>query len=189
MASELNGRRVAAVMTDGVEQVEFTEPRDALRQAGAQVDVIAPHGGKVRGWNHTDWGEKFDVDVELSQADPAQYHALLLPGGVLNPDKLRTIDEALRFVRHFFDAGKPVAAICHGPQILIDADVVRGRRMTSYHAIRRDLENAGADWRDEECVVDDSLVTSRNPGDLPIFCRRVVRLFAERTQPQAAPVS
>ena len=185
---ELDGKRIAILVTDGFEQIELTDPRKALDQAGAKTEVVAPSPAKgdeagkkptkVKGWNHTDWGQEVPVDRALDDADPADYDALLLPGGVMNPDKLRRIEAVQRFVRHFFDEGKPVAAICHGPWTLIDAGVARGRKMTSYHSIQEDLKNAGAEWSDREVVVDGNLVTSRKPDDLPAFDREMVRVFA-----------
>jgi protease I len=157
----------------------MTEPRKVLEAAGAGTDLIAPKAGKIKGWQHTDWGDEFPVDVTLEQARADDYDALVLPGGVMNPDKLRRNTAALNFVRAFFDAGKPVAAICHGPWTLIDAGVVRGREMTSYESIQTDLKNAGAKWVDREVVVDNGLVTSRKPDDLPAFCRKMIEEFAE----------
>jgi protease I len=177
--AELTGRKVAVLVTDGFEQVELTKPIAALREAGADARIVSPKDGKVKGWAETDWGDEFDVDVRLDDADAGEYDALLLPGGVMNPDKLRKNERAVSFVREFFDAGKPVAAICHGPWLLIDADVADGRRVTSYDSIRRDLENAGAVWVDEEVVVDNGLVTSRNPDDIPAFNRKMVEEFGE----------
>lgn len=175
----LSGKRVAILVTDGFEQEELTSPRIALVDAGAEVHIVSPAEGQVRGWKHTCWGDDFDVDVPLSKADPEEYDALLLPGGVMNPDKLRSDAEALGFVRAFFDRAKPVGAICHGAWTLIDAGVVMGRRMTSYKSIQSDLRNAGADWVDAEVVVDRGLVTSRQPEDLPAFNRKLVEEFAE----------
>src|SRR5262249_13488609 len=150
----------------GFEQVELTEPKAALEKAGAHTDIVSPEAPKVRGWNSEDWGDGFTVDVPLERASASEYSALLLPGGVMNPDKLRRDERALNFVRAFFAAGKPVAAICHGPWTMIDAGVVRGRKMTSYPSIQMDLKNAGAHWVDQEVVVDAGLVTSRRPADL-----------------------
>ncbi|SRR5690606_15963802 len=179
MAMELNGMRVAIVATHGVEQIELTEPRKALEDAGASTELIAPEAGMIKAWDRTDWGDEIEVDRTIADASPDDYDALLLPGGVLNPDKLRMNDEVLTFVRSFFNDRKPVAAICHGPQVLIDADVVRGRRMTSYRSVRKDLENAGAEWVDQAVVVDDGLITSRNPGDIPDFSEAIVHEFAK----------
>lgn len=176
---DLRGKKVAIVVTDGFEQVEMTSPREALQKAGAETKIVSPTKGKVKGWEHTEWGDEFPVDVALEQAKADDYDALLLPGGVMNPDKLRRDDRALEFVRAFFNAGKPVGAICHGPWTLIDAGVVRGRKVTSYESIQCDLKNAGADWVNEEVVVDNGLVTSRKPDDLPAFNRKLIEEIAE----------
>ncbi len=176
---DLNGKTVAILVADGFEQVELTEPRDALRDAGAETHVVSPADGKVKGWRHGQWGDEIDVDVPLADARADDYDALVLPGGQMNPDNLRVVEAAVAFTRSFFEQGKPVAAICHGPWTLIEADVVRGRRMTSYHSISTDLRNAGADWVDEEVVVDQGLVTSRNPDDLPAFNRKLLEEVAE----------
>jgi protease I len=178
MARKLEGKKVAIVVTDGFEQVELTSPRDALAREGATCEIVSPKDRKVKGWKHVEWGDELDVDVPIADADPDDYDALLLPGGVMNPDKLRVIPEVQRFVRSFFDDGKPVAAICHGPWTLIDAGVIDGRRMTSWPSLQADLTNAGADWVDEEVVVDRSLVTSRKPDDLPAFNEETIELFA-----------
>ena len=179
MSTQLEGLRVAILATDGFEQVELTEPRNALDEAGATTHVIAPKGGQIKAWDETDWGISVDVDATLDEATPQDYDALLLPGGVLNPDNLRTNEQAVSFARTFFDEDKPVAAICHGPQTLIEADVLRGRRMTSYAAIQTDLKNAGAEWVDEEVVIDGNLITSRKPDDLPAFNEAIAREFAK----------
>ncbi len=179
MTSELNGKRVAILVADGFEQVEMTEPRKALQEAGAKADLISPAEGHVQGWNHHDKGDTFPVDVELDAANSMDYDALLLPGGALNPDKLRTIPEAVNFVRTFFEAGKPVAAICHGPWMLVEADVVRGRTVTSWPSVKTDLRNAGAKWVDTAVVTDHGLVTSRKPEDIPIFNRKMIEEFAQ----------
>jgi protease I len=179
METNLNGKKIAILVADGFEQVELTEPRQALDDAGAITEIVSPNEQEVCGWQETQWGESFDVDVSLDNANPEHYDGLLLPGGVINPDKLRLEEAAIRFIKHFFDTGKPVAAICHGPQTLIEANVVRDRRMTSYHSIRTDLQNAGANWVDEEVVVDNGLVTSRKPDDIPAFCEKMVEEFAE----------
>jgi protease I len=175
----LDGKRVAILVADGFEQVELTEPRKALEDAGAEARIVSPAEGKVRGWNHTEWGEEMPVDQPLEQARPQDYDALLLPGGVINPDKLRIIPEAVDFVRAFFEARKPVAAICHGPWTLIEAGVATGRRMTSWPSLKTDLKNAGADWTDKEVVVDRGLVTSRKPDDIPAFIEKMIEEFAE----------
>jgi protease I len=176
---KLDGLKVAILATDGFEQSELLEPRKALQQAGATTEVVAPKRGKIRGWNHTEWGEEVGVDRELQQADPEQYDALVLPGGVMNPDKLRAIPEAVSFAKSFFDAGKPVAAICHGPWTVVEAGAAKGHRMTSWPSLKTDLRNAGADWVDAEVVVDGKLVTSRKPDDIPAFNRAAIELFAQ----------
>ncbi len=186
MSKQLEGMKVAILATDGFELVELTKPREALDQAGAQTEIVAPKEGSIRAWDETDWGDRFSVDRTLDDARPGDYDALLLPGGVLNPDNLRVNERALAFTRAFFDAGRPVAAICHGPWTLINAGVVEGRQMTSYHTIRKDLENAGARWVDESVVEDRGLVTSRNPDDLPDFCEAIVRVFAGSRRETAA---
>lgn len=179
MNHDLHGKRIAILVADGFKQVELTEPKKALEQAGARAEIVSPAKGKVKGWLQAEWGDEFPVDVPLDRADATQYDALVLPGGVMSPDKLRRNEKALQFVRAFFEAGKPVAAICHGPWTLIDAGVVRGRRVTSYESIQSDLKNAGAQWVDQEVVVDNGLVTSRKPDDLPAFNRKMIEEFAE----------
>jgi len=177
--AQLNGKKVAILVEDGFEQVELTSPKEALEAAGAKTYIISPKADKVKGWKHTKWGKEFPVDVGLDQAKADNYDALLLPGGVMNPDKLRTNKKAVEFVRSFFDQAKPVAAICHGPWTLIEANVVKGRKVTSYPSIQTDLKNAGANWVDQEVVVDRGLVTSRKPDDLPAFNRKIVEEIAE----------
>lgn len=176
---KLDGLKVAILATDGFEQSELLEPRKALQQAGATTEVVAPKAGKIRGWNHTEWGQEVGVDRELKEADPEQYDALVLPGGVMNPDKLRAIPEAVSFAKSFFEAGKPVAAICHGPWTVVEAGAAKGHRMTSWPSLKTDLRNAGADWVDAEVVVDGKLVTSRKPDDIPAFNRAAIELFAQ----------
>ena len=179
MADRLQGRKVAVLATDGFEQVELTTPVEALRAEGAQVDIVDPKGGHIQGYNHHDKADLVAVDRELAAADAASYDALVLPGGVINPDQLRLEAPAIDFVRSFAEARKPIAAICHGPWTLINAEAVRGRRMTSWPSLEADLKNAGADWVDQEVVVDNGLVTSRKPDDLPAFCAKMVEEFAE----------
>ena len=179
MAGKLKGKRVAMLVDDGYEQVELTGPKQALEAAGAKVSIVSPQDKKVKGWDMTDWGDEFPVDVPLQEAKAEEFDALVLPGGVMNPDKLRVNPWALQFVRAFHDAGKPIAAICHGPWTLIDAGVVAGRQMTSYESIKADLKNAGAEWVDAEVVVDNGLVTSRKPDDIPAFNRKVIEEIAE----------
>jgi protease I len=188
MARTLQGKRIAILVTDGFEQVELLEPKRALDDAGATTEVISPVEGKVRGWNHTEWGAEVPVDISLKSAKAEDFHALLLPGGVMNPDRLRMNPEAVAFVKHFTDAGKPVAAICHGPWTLIEADAVRGKRITSWPSLKTDLKNAGAEWVDKEVVHDEQLVTSRQPDDIPAFNREMINLFAkeQRVQGHAA---
>ena len=176
---DLSGKRVAILVADGFEQVELTEPRRALDGAGAETFVVSPANGRVKGWQHDHWGDEVDVDVPLDRASADDYDALLLPGGQMNPDNLRTHEKAVTFTRSFFESGKPVAAICHGPWTLVEADVVRGRRVTSYPSIKTDLRNAGAEWVDEEVVVDQGLVTSRKPDDIPAFNRKMIEEIAE----------
>ena len=179
MPNNLQGKKVAILVTDGFEQVELTEPRKALDQAGAKTEIVSPAKEQVKGWKETEWGDRFDVDVPLDRAEANDYDALLLPGGVMNPDKLRMQPKAIRFVKDFFKQGKPVAAICHGPVILIDAGVLKGRTLTSYPAIKGDIANAGAIWVDQEVFVDNGLVTSRKPDDIPAFNRKMIEEFAE----------
>jgi len=186
MAHNLEGRKIAILVTHGFEQVELTSPREALDRASATSHIVAPEGGKVKAWAETDWGEEFEVDVELSSARAEDYDGLLLPGGVLNPDKLRMNEAAVSFVRAFVEAGKPIAAICHGPWTLIETGALKGRELTSYRSIRTDLVNAGANWVDREVVVDAGLVTSRNPDDLPAFNDKMVEEFAEGVHAEMA---
>jgi len=186
MAQPLQGMTVAILVANGFEQVELTEPRTALQEAGADTHVVSPAQGTVKGWNHTEWGEEVPVDVPLDEADAERYDALLLPGGVMNPDKLRMNPKATSFVKVFFDAGKPVAVICHGPWTLVDAGVAKGRRLTSYPSLQADLTNAGAEWVDQEVVVDRGLVSSRKPDDIPAFNRKMVEEFAEGRHQQRA---
>jgi protease I len=176
---KLNGKKIAILVEDGFEQVELTSPKQALEEAGAMTHIISPKRDKVKGWEHTKWGQEFPVDVAIEQANANDYDALLLPGGVMNPDKLRINKSAVRFVRSFFDQRKPVAAICHGPWTLVEADVVKGRTVTSYPSLQTDLKNAGANWVDQEVVVDQGLVTSRNVDDLPAFNRKLVEEVSE----------
>lgn len=175
----LHGKRIAILATNGFEQSELLEPRKALDGAGATTEVISPADGKIKGWNHKDWGNEVPVDVSLKSAKAEDFHALLLPGGVMNPDQLRMQPEAVAFVKHFVDAGKPIAAICHGPWTLIEAGAVRGRTMTSWPSVKTDLKNAGANWVDKEVVSDGTIVTSRKPDDIPAFNREMIRLFSE----------
>jgi protease I len=177
-ANPLNGLRVAILATDGFEQSELTEPRKALDAAGASTQVVSPKSGSVRGWNHHEWGEEVEVDQLLETADPRNYDALVLPGGVMNPDALRMQPKAVAFVKSFFDAGKPVGAICHGPWTVVESGAAKGHRMTSWPSLQTDIRNAGAEWLNQEVVVDDNLVTSRKPEDIPAFNREIISLFA-----------
>ena len=185
MAS-LAGKKIAVLATDGVEQVELIEPVRALRQAQADVVVIAPKSGQIQGMNHHDKGDMLTVDHDLANVSPDRFDGLMLPGGVANPDELRTNEKAVSFVRHFVQEHKPIAAICHGPWTLIEAEGVRGHRMTSWPSLRTDLKNAGANWEDRSVVVDNGLVTSRKPDDLPDFCREMVKLFEGAAAQRAA---
>jgi protease I len=179
MTQELRNKRVAILATDGVEQSELIQPKQALEQAGAQTQVISPKSDRIQGWNHYEKGDQIPVDKSLDQANPRDYDALMLPGGALNPDQLRTNPQAVQFVRSFFEEGKPVASICHGPWTLIEAGVVRGRTITSWPSLQTDLRNAGANWVDREVVVDQGLITSRKPGDIPAFNSKMIEEFAE----------
>ncbi len=179
MAGKLDGKKVAILVTDGFEQVEMTKPREALNEAGADTKIVSLKPGKIQGMQHADKGDKFDVDLTLDEARPEEFDALMIPGGLMNPDALRSNDDALEFTRHFFHEGKPVAAICHGPWVLIDAGVVRGRTLTSWPAIKTDVKNAGGKWVNEEVVVDNGLVTSRKPDDIPAFNKKMIEEFCE----------
>lgn len=174
----LKGLRVAILATDGFEQSELLEPKKALDAAGAATEVIAPMNGEIRGWNHKEWGDTVHVSQAVRNANPAAYDALVLPGGVMNPDSLRMQPEAVSFVKSFFAAGKPVAAICHGPWTIVECGAARGHRMTSWPSLKTDITNAGGEWVDEEVVVDANLLTSRKPDDLPAFNREMLALFS-----------
>jgi protease I len=186
MADELKGLKVAILVEEGFEQVELTEPRKALDAAGAETRIVSPKDGKVRAWNFTNWGEELPVDVKLDLARPQDFDALLLPGGVMNPDYLRTEPKAVAFAKAFFDAGKPVASICHGPWTIIETGAARGRRMTSWPSLKTDLRNAGVEWVAQQVVVDQNLVTSRKPDDIPAFNPEVIKLFAAARDKQRA---
>ncbi len=179
MARDLEGLKVAILIAEGFEQVELTAPKKALEDAGAQTVIVSPAEGQVQGWNHFEKGDRFPVELSLYEASSQDFDALLLPGGVANLDQLRIIPEAVRFVREFFDSGKPVASICHGPWPLIEADVVRGRTLTSWPSLKTDLSNAGATWVDREVIMDNGLVTSRKPDDIPAFNQKMIEAFAE----------
>jgi protease I len=179
MAGKLEGKKVAILVADGFEQVEMTGPREALDDAGAETKIVSLKSGQIQGMHHMEKGDKFDVDLTIDDARAEEFDALMIPGGLFNPDALRSNEGALDFARHFFAAGKPVAAICHGPQVLISADLVRGRTMTSWPAIKADMRNAGARWVDEEVVVDNGLVSSRKPDDIPAFNKKMIEEFCE----------
>jgi protease I len=179
MANELQGKRIAFLAADGVEQVELTEPWQAVEQAGGEPDLISLERGEIQGFEHHDKGTTFPVDKAVAEADPTDYDGLVLPGGVINPDLLRANEEAVRFVRTFFEQGKPAGAICHGIWTLVEAGVVKGRKLTSWPSVRTDVENAGGTWVDQELVVDRGLFTSRKPDDLPAFCAKLVEEFGE----------
>lgn len=176
--STLNNIKVAILLTDGFEEIEFTEPKKALEEAKATVDVIAPKDGKVKAWDKTDWGKEYEVTHSLDNAKPSDYDALMLPGGVMNPDKLRQKPKAVQFAQHFIDNDKPIAAICHAAQLLIETGKLKNRKLTSYPALKTDLINAGANWVDEEVVIDKNLITSRSPADLEAFNKNMVEEFA-----------
>jgi protease I len=179
MADELKGKKIAFLFTEGAEQVEVQKPLEAVKEAGAEVDIVSLEKGEIEMWEHFDKGEKITADKAVSDADPSDYDGLVLPGGVANPDQLRADEDAVKFVRAFFEQDKPVGSICHGPWLLVEAGAAKGRKVTSFPSIKTDLENAGADWVDEEVVVDNGLVTSRNPDDLPAFCAKIVEEFCE----------
>ncbi len=188
MNNSLLNKKVAILAADGFEQAELEGPLEALKTAGAAVDIVSLEAGSIQGMEHTEKGKKFPVDVTLAEADPENYDALVIPGGLFNPDKLRSTPEAVKFVIAFGEAGKPIAAICHGPWLLVEANLVRGRRLTSWPAIQTDLRNAGGEWVDEEVVVDNGMVTSRKPADIPAFNRKMIEEIAEgRHTPVAAP--
>jgi protease I len=177
--SNLSGKKIALITENGFEEVEFTSPKKALEDQGATVEVISPNSGSVKSWNDGDWGSDFKVDKTVNEANSDDYHAVLIPGGVINPDKLRRNKEAVQFIKDFFAKGKPVASICHGPQVLIETGALAGRKMTSFPSIKQDLINAGAEWYDQECVCDQALVTSRSPEDLEAFNKKIVEEIRE----------
>jgi protease I len=188
MSTPLNQKRVAILAADGFEQAELEEPLHALQEAGAKVSIVSPKAGKIQGMRHAEKGDQFPVDIELKKAKPEDFDAILLPGGLMNPDELRATPEAVKFVRAFGEDGKPIAAICHGPWVLIEAGLVQGRKLTSWPAIRTDIKNAGGNWVDEEVVVDNGLVTSRKPDDIPAFNVKMIEEFAEgRHDRKSAP--
>jgi protease I len=187
MDNKLAGLRVALLATDGFEQSELTEPRKALDEAGATTEVVSPEDAAIKGWSHKEWGRMVDVDQSLDEANPDDYDALVLPGGVMNPDALRTQPKAVAFVKAFFDAGKPVAAICHGPWTVVECGAAQARRMTSWPSLKTDIKNAGGEWLDEEVVVDENLLTSRKPDDLPAFNREMIALFGQHQAGKREP--
>ncbi len=189
MKENLSGKSVAILVTDGFEQSELEGPRSALQKAGAKTTIVSPKKDTVRAWDGENFGKTFAVDLPLEDADSHEFDGLLLPGGVMNPDKLRTEPAAVDFVRSFFEEGKPIAAICHGPQMLIEADVVEGRRLTSFPSLRMDLINAGADWVDEPVVTDEGLVTSRRPADIPQFNDKMIEEFSEGVHTRSTTAS
>ena len=187
MKNTLSNKKIAFLLTDGFEQVEFTQPWEAIQSAGATVELISLESGKIQGFNHTDKGDKFEVDKTIDSVSAGDYDGLVLPGGVHNPDTLRMNKTAVNFIKDFFEQGKPVSAICHGPWTLVEAGVVKGRTLTSWPSLKTDIENAGGKWVDKEVVVDNGLTTSRNPDDLDAFCRKSIEEFAEgRHEKQAA---
>ena len=179
MANRLDGKKIAILVAHGFEESELIEPKKALEEAGAQTDIVSPEDSRVKAWKEDNWGNEYDVDMKLDSALPGEYDGLLLPGGVMNPDRLRKNDRAVQFVRTFLEKGKPVGAICHGPWTMIETGMLKGKKLTSYRSIKTDLENAGATWVDEEVVVDNGLVTSREPGDIPAFNRKLVEEYSE----------
>lgn len=178
--NDLKGKKVAILTEDGFEEIELTSPHDALKEAGAEVLIVSPKNDKVKAKSGDDWTKEYDVDLQLGDAKSADFDALVIPGGVINPDKLRVNKEAIKFVQAFFNENKPVAAICHGPQVLINAEVVRNKKITSVEAIEVDLKNAGAHWEDKEVIVDGNLITSRTPKDLPAFNKTTIEVIANR---------
>jgi protease I len=186
MTEKLKGKKIAILATEGFEQVELTEPRKAFDQAGATTHVISPQSGQIKAWKLTDWGDTVKVDKTLDQVKASEYDALVLPGGVINPDHLRTEQKAVSFIKEFAHSGKPVAAICHGPWTLIEAGVVKGKKMTSWPSVKTDLRNAGANWVDEQVVVDGNLITSRKPEDIPAFSLKIIDEIADGKHLKAA---
>jgi len=186
MASNLNGKKIAILATDGFEQAELTEPRKALDDAGAVTVVISPHSGKIKGWKTKDWGDTVKVDKTLDDANPNDYDALVLPGSVMNPDHLRMDPKAVNFVRQFVSTGKPVAAICHGPWTLLEAGALRGKKVTSWPSLKTDLKNAGADWVDQEVVTDGQFIFSRKPDDIPAFSKAIIDAVSRGSASRAA---
>lgn len=187
MAIQLSDKTIAILATDGFEEVELAEPQKALEEAGAETHIVSPKEESIKAWDHNHWSDSYEVDVSVEEAKPHEYDGLLLPGGVINPDQLRTNQKAIQFVTAFLHDGKPIGAICHGPQILIETRELDGRRMTSYHSIKTDLINAGADWVDQAVVVDSGLTTSRNPDDIPAFNAKIIEEYSEGVHESMAP--
>lgn len=179
MDQKLTGKRIAVLATNGFEQSELLQPKQALEQAGAKVEIVSPESGAIRGWNHKQWGDEVKVDRGVTEAKADEYDGLVLPGGVMNPDLLRLSKPSVEFVRAFFDQGKPIAAICHGPWMLVEANVVKGLKITSWPSLQTDIRNAGGEWVDQQCVVDRGIVTSRKPDDIPAFNQKAIEEFAE----------
>lgn len=179
MAGQIDGKRVAILATNGFEQSELETPRDKLKAAGAQVDIVSPEQGEIKGWDQKDWGRPVKVDKQLGSVKADDYDAIVLPGGQINPDLLRVDQNALKLIKAFYDAGKPVAAVCHAPWLLIETGIAKGKRMTSYHSIKQDVINAGAKWEDSQVVTDNGLITSRNPGDLEAFSAKIIEEIRE----------
>ena len=179
MSYDLSGKKIAILATNGFEQVEFTTPKQRLEEAGAEVHVISEDSGEIKGWDSGEWGKSFSVDKTVDEAMASDYSGLMLPGGVINPDKLRRNEKAIEFTKSFFEDGKPIAAICHAPQLLIETGALQNRKMTSFPSIKTDLKNAGARWEDREVVVDEGLTTSRSPADMEAFCNKMLEEFAE----------
>jgi protease I len=176
---KLKGKKVAILVANGFEQSEYVKPLEALKNAGAEVHTVSPEEGKVKGWNQDNWGKEFSVDKKLNEVKAEQYDALVLPGGQMNPDNLRMEDKAVQLVKDFSSQKKPIAAICHGPWLLVEADIVEGRTITSWPSVKTDLINAGAIWKDQEVVEDSGIITSRNPDDLPAFCQKIIEVFSQ----------
>ncbi len=187
MNKKMQDAKVAVLLCDGFEEVEMVKPRAALESAGAKVFLITPNARQVKAWNHDHWTKKYPVDVKLEKAKPGDYDMVLLPGGVINPDKLRTSKEAIRFLKHFFTAKKIVAAICHGPWTLVETGRIKGRKMTSYHSIKSDIANAGAQWQNKKVVIDGTLITSRQPGDIPAFNKAIIDTFSKKNKKRSTP--
>jgi protease I len=187
MPDTLKGKTIAILATDGFEQSELIKPKQALEDAGARTQVVSPTENKIKGWDKKDWGKEIPVDVALKSADASKYDALLLPGGVMNPDQLRMNPDAVRFAKHFFDQGKPVAAICHGPWMLVETGAVRGRTVTSWPSLQTDIQNAGGAWVDQDVIVSNGVVTSRKPDDIPAFNREMISLFSKGAQQGGKP--